>query len=91
MHRRMGSQRRQRPRIRGLGGPGAGLRLVYSGRSRRDAAVHAARQALRPRRATSYLVWGPAMVGGGYAATAGVHSPVVTWPRPCRSGSGRSR
>ena len=22
-----------------------------------------------------YLVWGPAMVGGGYAATAGVHSP----------------
>ena len=26
-----------------------------------------------------YLVWGPAMVGGGYAATAGVHSPVVTW------------
>ena len=26
-----------------------------------------------------YLVWGPAMVGGGYAATAGVHSPSVTW------------
>ena len=26
-----------------------------------------------------YLVWGPAMVGGGYAATAGVHSPLVTW------------
>ena len=26
-----------------------------------------------------YLVWGPAMVGGGYAATAGVHSSSVTW------------
>ena len=35
-------------------------------------ALYTRRQTLRSGAA---LVWGPAMVGGGYAATAGVHSP----------------